>query len=115
MELSTAVKSLAALAQETRLKVFRLLVESGPEGVGATEIADTLGVRHNLMSTHLAVLANAGLTTTRRDGRRIYHAVDLEAARALIGFLVEDCCQGRPEQCGPLLDEILPLAECDRV
>ncbi|MGF1543714.1 MAG: ArsR/SmtB family transcription factor [Parvularculaceae bacterium] len=112
MELTNAVRALSALAQETRLKVFRLLLEHGPEGAPATEIADALGVRQNLMSSHLTVLANAGLTRTRRDGRRVYHAVDFDAARDLIGYLVKDCCNGAPERCDPLLEAILPMAAC---
>lgn len=112
MDLSQTVTALGALAQETRLKVFRLLIEQGPEGMPATEIADRLGVRPNLMSTHLGALAQAGLTTSRRDGRRIIHAIDLEATRSLLSVLVEDCCHGQPEKCASLLDEIFPLKKC---
>lgn len=93
----------AALAHETRLAVFRLLIRSGPDGLPATEIAENLGVRQNLMSVHLGTLARAGLTTTRREGRKIYHRIDMGAVRGLITFLVEDCCQGQPELCDPLL------------
>lgn len=111
MEVSDAAAALSALAQETRLKVFRLLVRQGPEGVPATEIAEKLGVRQNLMSTHLTVLANAGLTRVRRDGRRIFHAIDLERTRELITFLVADCCNGCPDKCAVLLDAVLPLGD----
>lgn len=113
MDLSSVVSSLSALAQETRLKVFRMLMECGPEGMPATEIAEAVGIRQNLMSTHLNILATAGLTTARRDGRRVYHAVDLERTRALLSFIVQDCCNGQPEKCSALLDEILPLGCCD--
>lgn len=78
----------------------------------ATEIAERLGVRKNLMSTHLATLSQAGLTTSRRDGRQIFHAIDIEATRALLSFLVSDCCKGHPSKCASLLDEILPLESC---
>ncbi len=112
MDLSTAITAFGALAQESRMKVFRLLMEQGPEGMPATEIAEKIGVRQNLMSTHLRVLSNAGVTTTRRDGRKIYHAADFDKIRALISYLVHDCCQGQPEQCSRLLDEILPIQDC---
>ena len=113
MDISNAVGALSALAQETRLKVFRLLIEAGPDGIPATQIADAVGVRQNLMSTHLAILAQAGLTRARRDGRNIFHAADLERTRDLLGYLVEDCCNGHPVRCAKLLDAILPLAECN--
>ncbi len=106
------VTRLSALAQDTRLRVFRLLIEAGPEGIPATAIAEALDVRRNLMSTHLNILASAGLTTTRRDGRRIYHAVDMEAARDLISFLVKDCCNGHPEICQELTGVDMPIREC---
>lgn len=112
MDISTAVNALAALAQESRMKVFRLLVEQGPQGLPATEIAEKIGVRQNLMSTHLRVLAHAGVTKTRRDGRRIYHAVDFDQTRDLFGYLLHDCCNGQPEQCSKLLEEILPIDQC---
>jgi DNA-binding transcriptional ArsR family regulator len=112
MEISNAVTALAALAQETRLKVFRLLVETGPDGLPATEIAARLGVRQNLMSTHLTVLSAAGLTDVRREGRFIFHAVNPERTRALLSYLVEDCCGGHPGQCASLIETILPLERC---
>jgi DNA-binding transcriptional ArsR family regulator len=112
MDSSKIVGAFGALAQETRLAVFRLLMEEGPEGLPATEIADRLGVRPNLMSSHLGALGQAGLTTSRREGRRIIHAVDLTATRALLRFLVQDCCRGQPDACSSLLDEILPLGRC---
>lgn len=85
-----------------------MLIEYGSQGMPATEIADRAGVRKNLMSAHLQVLSNAGLTTSRRDGRRIFHAIDLDAVRALLGFLVSDCCKAHPERCASLLDDVLP-------
>lgn len=85
-----------------------MLIEYGSQGLPATEIADRVGVRKNLMSAHLQVLSSAGLTTSRRDGRRIFHAIDLDAVRALLGFLVSDCCKAHPERCASLLDDVLP-------
>lgn len=112
MEISNAVSALSALAQETRLKVFRLLMAAGPEGLPATAIAEEFGVRQNLMSTHLSVLAEAGLTRVRRDGRFIFHAADPAQTRALLSFLVEDCCHGQPEQCASLIEAAVPLEKC---
>ncbi|MFN0024026.1 MAG: ArsR/SmtB family transcription factor [Parvularculaceae bacterium] len=104
MDTSKVILALSALAQDTRLQVFRLLMTEGAEGLPATEIANRLGVRQNLMSTHLNILAAAGLTNFRRDGRRILHAVDIETTRDLMSFLVQDCCNGHPEACASLLD-----------
>jgi ArsR family transcriptional regulator, arsenate/arsenite/antimonite-responsive transcriptional repressor len=95
-----AIAALSALAQETRLTVFRLLVKAGPEGMTAGEIADALKVPASTMSHHLGQLERAGLAASRRDGRTIFYAADYEGARRLLAFLMEDCCQGRPEICG---------------
>ena len=100
MEISAATFALRALAQDTRLKVFRLLVGQGPAGMPAGEIARALAVPHNTMSAHLSLLARAGLIAARRNGRSIIYAVDLAGTQALLSFLMEDCCQGRPELCG---------------
>jgi ArsR family transcriptional regulator, arsenate/arsenite/antimonite-responsive transcriptional repressor len=112
MDVIAATESLAALAQETRLRAFRLLVEAGPEGMPAGEIARRLGVPHNTLSVHLAQLTRAGLARSRRESRSIIYLADLAGVRDLIAFLVQDCCHGRPEACGPLLDAVLPLAAC---
>ncbi len=100
MEIKEAVAALSALAQETRLAVFRLLVREGPGGLPAGEVASSLGVTPATLSFHLAQLENAGLLESRRNGRRIYYAVDLEGTRRMLSFLTADCCQGRPELCG---------------
>ena len=110
MEAKLAVEAFGALAQETRLAVFRLLVEAGAEGMPAGEIARRLGTPHNTMSTHLAILARAGLVTSRRESRSIIYAADYGGIRALIAFMVQDCCKGRPEACAPLLDAALAPA-----
>lgn len=104
MQLPSAVDTLSALAQGHRLAVFRLLVRAGAEGLAAGEIAREVGVRPNTLSTHLAILGHAGLVTSRRDGRSIIYAADYARVSALLGFLMEDCCAGRPEICAPLAD-----------
>jgi DNA-binding transcriptional ArsR family regulator len=108
MDTSTTIKALAALAQESRLKVFRLLVRSGTEGLAAGEIARRLEIPHNTMSSQLSILTNAGLVDSRRDGRSIIYNIDFDGTRNLLSFLMEDCCQGRPELCAPVLDSLLP-------
>ena len=107
MDTSKATKALGALSQETRLDAFRLLVGRGSDGMAAGDIARKLNVPHNTMSAHLAILANAGLIVSRRQGRSIIYAIDLEGVPALMSFLMEDCCQGRPEVCGPLIASVL--------
>ena len=110
MEAELAVEAFGALAQETRLAVFRLLVEAGAEGMPAGDIARHLGTPHNTMSSHLAVLARAGLVASRRESRSIIYAADYGGIRALIAFMVQDCCKGRPEACAPLIDAALAPA-----
>ena len=110
MEISTAVRALGALAQESRLAAFRLLVRAGGPGMAAGEIARALEVPHNTLSTHLATLAQAGLVGSRRDGRSIVYRVDFEGTRSLLAFLLEDCCRGAPELCSPAIDSV--LKEC---
>jgi DNA-binding transcriptional ArsR family regulator len=102
MEEKAAVAAFAARAQEHRLRVFRLLVREGPNGLPAGEIAERIGVPPSTLSHHLAYLERAGLLRSRRIERRIFYAVDLEGTRRLLAFLTEDCCQGRPELCGNL-------------
>ena len=107
MDLSTTVKALGALAQESRLKAFRLLVNSGPDGLAAGEIARQLDVPHNTLSSHLTILSNAGLIVSHRESRSIIYQVDFTGTRELLAFLMQDCCQGQPELCQPLLDSLL--------
>jgi DNA-binding transcriptional ArsR family regulator len=102
MPLPRAVDLLSALAQGSRLAVFRLLVKAGPDGLPAGTIAREVGVRPNTLSTHLAILEQAGLVTARREGRSVIYAADYGAMRALLGFLVDDCCGGQPDICAPL-------------
>ena len=100
MEATAAVTAFGALAQETRLAVFRLLVQAGPDGLTAGEIAEALKVPASTMSHHLATIERAGLATSRRESRSIYYAANYPGIRELLTFLMEDCCQGRPEICG---------------
>ena len=102
IDLAQAVGALSALAHETRLAVFRLLVRTGEAGTSAGEIAREIGVLPNTLSTHLAILAQAGLIHSRRDGRSIVYSVDYDGMQALLQFLIADCCDGRPEICGSL-------------
>ena len=102
MQVSEAVAALSALAQETRLAVFRLLVREGPEGLPAGEVAARLGVTPATLSFHLAQLERAGLLSSERHSRHIVYRVDLEGTRRLLAFLTEDCCQGRPDLCADL-------------
>jgi DNA-binding transcriptional ArsR family regulator len=102
MEAITAIKRLSALAQESRLAVFRLLIKAGPAGVSAGEIASSLDITPNTLSAQLTVLSNASLVTSRRDGRSIIYAAGYDSMSELLVYLMEDCCQGRPEVCAPL-------------
>lgn len=108
MENESAILALAALAQSTRLDVFRLLVKREPKGLAAGEIARALAIPQNTMSAHLAVLSRAGLVTARRIGRSIVYRTDLACFQAVMSFLVNDCCDGRPEICAPLIESITP-------
>ena len=102
MDTQDAVKGLSALAQESRLEVFRLLVKAGPDGMAAGDIARKLKTAANTMSAQLLVLSNAGLIRARREGRSIIYSTDFEAMSELLVFLTEDCCGGRAEVCAPL-------------
>ena len=106
MEKNTVLGSLAALAHDMRLDVFRLLVKAGPDGMAAGEIASMLDVRANTLSNNLTVMAAAGLIRSAREGRSIRYFANMDRMRALLGFLLEDCCGGRPEICQPVLDQI---------
>lgn len=103
MDDDTAIQVFAALAQGTRLDVFRLLVKHEPEGMPAGEIARQLGVAHNTVSAHLAGLTRAGLTHAERHSRSITYRADFVVIRRLAAFLVEDCCSGMPEACEPVM------------
>ncbi len=108
MESESTILALSALAQPTRLDVFRLLVRHEPDGLPAGEIARQLDVPQNTMSTHLAILTRAKLASSERQSRTIVYRADLDTLRALTLFLVKDCCAGRPELCAPLVEELTP-------
>ena len=109
MDKSQSLTALAALAQETRLDVFRLLARSGPEGMCAGSVARSLGSRQNTISTNLAILARAGLIASRREGRNVWYYADAEGMRGLLAYLLEDCCGGAPGACEPLLKQVTRL------
>jgi DNA-binding transcriptional ArsR family regulator len=95
-----ALTALAALGQPSRLAIFRLLVRKEPNGLSSGAIAEAIGCPPNTLSTNIAILARAGLVSGSRAGRNITYRADAIGIRALIAFLVNDCCNGRPELCG---------------
>lgn len=102
----SALSALAALAHPTRLATFRLLVRHEPEGLSTGELVTELGLSQSTFSTHLAVLAKAGLVTADKQGRQQIQRASIDALRALMTFLAKDCCQGRAELCEPLMAEL---------
>jgi ArsR family transcriptional regulator len=102
MESEQAILALAALAQSTRMGVFKLLVRYEPEGLAAGDIARMLAVPQNTMSAHLAILARADLVTSERKSRSIIYRANLAAFQTLTSFMVEDCCGGRADLCAPV-------------
>lgn len=109
MEEAEALKAFGALAQETRLRIIRLLVPAGASGVPAGQIAEAVGVSASNVSFHLKELERAGVVTARRESRSIVYAADFTSLSGLVRFLMEDCCGGRPEICTPILTD---LAAC---
>ena len=101
MEKSDAIAALSALAQDNRLDVFRLLIEAGPDGLPAGEIADALSLAPNTLTFHFDRLRGAGLVTVRREGRSMIYAARFETMNALLGYLTDNCCGGAPEKCLP--------------
>ncbi|MEX2644062.1 MAG: helix-turn-helix transcriptional regulator [Acetobacterales bacterium] len=113
MESKAAVGAFAALAHDTRLTAFRLLVEAGPEGMPAGRIAAELAVPPSTLSAHLAQLERAGLVRSWRVQRNVLYAPDVDGTRSVVRFLTEDCCGGRPEICGFLVDAGAPACDGD--
>jgi ArsR family transcriptional regulator, arsenate/arsenite/antimonite-responsive transcriptional repressor len=101
MEKMSAIAALAALAQENRLDVFRLLVEAGPDGMPAGAVAEALGLAPNTLTFHFDRLRQAGLVAVRREGRSMIYSACFDRMNALLAYLTENCCQGHPEQCAP--------------
>jgi DNA-binding transcriptional ArsR family regulator len=108
MDNEAAILALAALAQSTRLDVFRLLVKHEPDGLPAGDLARALAVPHNTMSSHLAILSRAGLIGGERQSRSIVYRVSLDRLRDITLFLVKDCCGGRADLCAPLIADLSP-------
>jgi protein-tyrosine-phosphatase/DNA-binding transcriptional ArsR family regulator len=109
MEASQAAQIFGALAQETRLAILHLLIEAGPTGLPAGDIAERVGIPPSTISFHLSALERAGLTQSTRQSRQIIHAIRIAALRELLAFLTDACCAGRPENCGDL-GHLLPPA-----
>lgn len=107
MEMTSAVGALAALAQETRLSVFRLLMEAGPEGLPAGVVGERLAVPAATLSFHFKELVHAGLITSRPAGRFVYYAANFERMAALMSFLTQNCCRGMPEECLTVVETAL--------
>ena len=101
MKKSKVIAALSALAQETRLEIFRLLVQKGPEGMPAGEIGERLGQPSPTLSFHLNQLRFAGLVTSRRQSRLIIYSANYKAMNDVLAYLTENCCAGRPELCAP--------------
>lgn len=106
MEKNIARTALSALAHDMRLDVFRLLVAAGHDGLCAGDISAELHIRANTLSNNLTILANAGLIRSEREGRSIRYFAQMQQMDALLSFLVQDCCGGRPELCAPSLEHL---------
>lgn len=106
MHKDDAINAFAALAQPTRLEVFRLLVKAGHAGCAAGAIGEKLGIRQNTMSVHLGVLARTPLVSNKRQGRSIRYYADFAGIRGLMAYLMQDCCGGNEEICAPLFETL---------
>ncbi len=99
MKPAQVVEALAALAQSTRLEIYRLLVAAGPEGMAAGQIAEKLGVAPATLSFHFRTLSHAGLIESRQDGRFVYYSANFAVMNGMVDYLTENCCGGNPEAC----------------
>ena len=106
MDVELALDTLSALSHETRLWAFRLLVQAGPAGLLAGEIAEGLGSRQNTMSSHLKILATAELVDSKRDGKRVVYKANYDTVRELVLFLMQDCCAGNNAVCRPVAESL---------
>lgn len=107
MDILSPTTAFAALGQQTRLDVLRLLIQAGERGLLSGEIGDRLDVRQNTMSANLAVLLHAKLVRRERHGRTIRYFADFATLRDLLGFLMQDCCGGKPKLCQPIIEKIV--------
>lgn len=114
MESKAAASALSALAHEGRLGIFRMLVRGGAQGMAAGEIARAAGILPNTLSASLNILSHADLIVSRREGRSIIYSANYGVMTRLLGFLMEDCCDGNPAICGPLNDILAKAADCDQ-
>lgn len=101
-----AIDRLGALGHPARFKAVRLLVGAGEDGLAAGALADAVGLKPNALTPHLTRLVAAGLVDRRRAGRTIFYRADILALTGLLGFLLQDCCGGRPELCAPAFDQM---------
>lgn len=115
MDNKHVIVTLSALAQHTRLEVFRTLIASEPQGLAAGELARRSRAPHNTMSTHLAILSRAGLVTSERQSRNVYYRANLNAFREAMSYLLKDCCAGKPEICAPLIASLMPCCDSSGV
>ena len=107
MEVRTAVAALGALAQETRLSIFRLLIEAGPDGMPAGAIGEKLGVPPATLSFHLKELSRADLVSSRQESRYVFYTANFEEMAALMSFLTQNCCKGMPQECLSVVETAL--------
>jgi DNA-binding transcriptional ArsR family regulator len=115
MEKSAAVAALAALAQETRLDIFRLLVQAGTDGLPAGQIGERLHLPSATLSFHLNQLKHNGLVGCRREGRSLIYSAAYAAMNDLLTYLTENCCQGDPARCGVTINESMPFIPTEHV
>jgi ArsR family transcriptional regulator len=108
-----ALDAFAALSQETRLRIVRLLVQAGPNGLAAGTIGEAVETSSSNTSFHLGHLERAGLIRSRRQARSIIYSLDLAGLTGLIRFLMEDCCRGNPEICAPALESLVSACSCE--
>lgn len=113
MSTDLALDALQALANGSRLRIFRTLMRHEPDGLVAGVLGDQMGMRHTTLSNHLAVLSRAGLICGTREGRFIRYRACVEGMQALLGFLLKDCCQGHPEECVQVRASETSQAMCD--
>jgi ArsR family transcriptional regulator, arsenate/arsenite/antimonite-responsive transcriptional repressor len=115
MEMPNAITALQALAQPARLTLFRLLVQAGPKGLAAGQIARHLNLPPSSLSTQLRLLAEGGLITCTRQGRSLIYAADMAGMARLLEWLMQDCCGGKPETCAPVIAQIICACPKERL